>query len=131
MNLENNPYILVMPDKKLITVPDIEYAKAYVNRYYERRLDDYTDREEFREFDIKDPETRNNIFIQIGEDEGSPKLYGAAAFIAAIRKSDFFEDEKEEIIKSVLEDGKIIDSSKYDLDVIFVEIEPKELLNNK
>lgn len=122
------PYVLVMPDKRVIAVEDIEYAKAFVNRYYERRLTDYLNKEEYREYDTTDPATRETLFIRIGQDEGEPMLYDTDSVIEGVRESSFFEDEKEEIIKKLLISDEGLDADKYNLDIILVDLEPKELL---
>lgn len=122
------PYILVMPNKKVIAVEDMEYAKAYVNRYYERRLKEYLDKEEYREFDITDPATRETLFIRIGGDEGEPMLYDTDSVIEGVRESSFFEDEKEEIITKLLTGDRELDAYKYNLDMVLIDIEPKKLL---
>lgn len=122
------PYVLVMPDKRVIAVEDIEYAKAFVNRYYERRLTDYLNKEEYREYDTTDPATRETLFIRIGQDEGEPMLYDTDSVIEGVRESSFFEDEKEEIIKKLLVSDEGLDADKYNLDIILVDLEPKELL---
>lgn len=122
------PYVLVMPDKRVIAVEDIEYAKAFVNRYYERRLTDYLNKEEYREYDTTDPATRETLFIRIGQDEGEPMLYDTDSVIEGVRESSFFEDEKEEIIKKLLVSDEGLDADKYNLDIILIDLEPKELL---
>ena len=130
MIFEKKEYVLVMPSKKIILVEDIEFAKAYVNRYYENRIDICKKNKDYEEHDLSDDETREEIFRTIGNEEGEPLLYETDSLIEAVRESDFFADEQEEIITKLLLGDTDIDTDKYSLDMILVNIEPIELFSN-
>lgn len=122
-----NSYILVMPDKNVIPAEDIEYAKAYVNRYYERKIEECKCSKEYEEHDLNDEEVREEVFRTMGNDEGEPMLYDIDKVIEAVRESDFFEDEQAEIIKKLLSYDVELDADKYSLDIILANVEPVEL----
>ena len=130
MITEKKEYILVMPSKKVIPVEDIEFAKAYVNRYYERKIEICKGDKNYEEHDLSDDETREEVFRTIGNEEGEPMLYDTDSVIEAVRESDFFDDEQEEIITKLLLGDTDIEIDKYSLDIILVNIEPIELLSN-
>ena len=122
-----NSYILVMPDKNIIPAEDFEYAKAYVNTYYERKIEECKCSKEYQEYDFNEEETREEIFRTMGNDEGEPMLYDTDKVIEAVRESDFFEEEQEEIIKKLLSYDIELDTDKYGLDTVLASIEPVEL----
>lgn len=122
-----NSYILVMPDKRVIPAEDIEYAKAFVNNYYEKKLEICKGKTEYEELDFNDEESREEVFRTLGNDEGEPMLYFTDVVIEAVRESDLFEDEQEEIIKRLLSADIKID--EYSLDTILLNVEPVELFS--
>ncbi|MGL4449972.1 MAG: hypothetical protein ACRCTZ_02130 [Sarcina sp.] len=122
-----NSYILVMPNKNVIPVEDIEYARAYVNRYYERKIEECKGAKEYEEYDLTDEDVREEIFRKVGNDEGEPMLYDTDKVIEAVRESDFFEEEQEEIIEKLLSYNVELDVEKYSLDTVLAEVEPVEL----
>ncbi|MGL4761133.1 MAG: hypothetical protein ACRC6T_10725 [Sarcina sp.] len=124
-----NSYILVMPNKNILPIEDIEYARAYVNRYYERKIEECKGSKEYKEHDLTDDEVREEIFRTIGNDEGEPMLYHTDIVIEAVRESDFFEEEQEEIIGKLLTYEVELDADKYSLDLLLADIEPVELFS--
>lgn len=125
-----NSYILVMPNKNVIPIEDIEYARAYVNRYYERKIEECKCSKEYEEHDLSNEKIREEVFRTMGNDEGEPMLYETDKVIEAVRESDFFEDEQEEIIAKLLVYDVELDAEKYSLDAILANIEPVELFEN-
>lgn len=125
-----NSYILVMPNKNVIPIEDIEYARAYVNRYYERKIEECKCSKEYEEHDLSNEKVREEVFRTMGNDEGEPMLYETDKVIEAVRESDFFEDEQEEIIAKLLVYDVELDAEKYSLDAILANIEPVELFEN-
>lgn len=127
MVVPENSYILIMPDGKIIPAEDMEYAKALVNTYYEKKLELAKAKPEFEELDFTDDESREEVFRIIGNDEGEPMLYETDSIIEAVRESDLFDDEKEEIITSLLSEDVEID--EYSLDAILLDVQNIELLS--
>ncbi len=120
-----NAYILIMPDKTVAGVEDIEYARAFVNTYYEIRVRDYHEKEEFSDYDLQDEDMRNGILVRIGQNEGHPLLYDTDSVIEAIRESELFDSEKEILIKKLLGKDIKFDAEKYGLESLIVDVEPK------
>ena len=125
-----NSYILVMPNRKVVPAEDIEFAKGYVNRYYENQLEHCKSSKDYEKHDLTDDETREEVFRTIGNTEGEPMLYDTDTVIEAIRESDFFEEEQEEIIKKLLSKNIDVNTEDYSLDQILVDLEPVELFSN-
>lgn len=122
-----NAYILIMPDKTVAGVEDIEYARAFVNTYYEIRVRDYHEKEEFSDYDLQDEDMRNGILVRIGQNEGHPLLYDTDSVIEAVRESELFDSEKEILIKKLLGKDIKFDAEKYGLESLIVDVEPKTI----
>ncbi|WP_066872002.1 hypothetical protein [Clostridium mediterraneense] len=125
-----NAYILIMPDKTVAGVEDIEYARAFVNTYYEIRVRDYHEKEEFSDYDLQDEDMRNGILVRIGQNEGHPLLYDTDSVIEAIRESELFDSEKEILIKKLLGKDIKFDAEKYGLESLIVDVEPKTIFDD-
>lgn len=100
-----NEYLVVMPTGNCKGFNDIEGVKAYINMYYELRLDDVFHKDGYNDAtEIGGDEYRYNVFTQLGAEEGAKcEIYKTASFIEEINKELVFEDEKEEIISKLCE----------------------------
>ncbi|MGL4740179.1 MAG: hypothetical protein ACRC41_05155 [Sarcina sp.] len=122
------PYIIVMPSLEVIAVEDIEYAKAYINKYYDMKIQEIKEDEKYETEDLNDEEIREEIFMFLGNTEGQPIVYDTDSVIEAVRESILFEEEKEEIITSLL-NGNINFNADI-LDEILIEVEPIDLFTS-
>lgn len=125
MVVQEKDYILVMPDNKIIPVDDIEYAKALVNTYYEKKLEISKLKPEFEELDFTDEESRDEVFRTIGVIESEPKLYRTEDVIEAVRERELFEDEQQEIITDLL--LAKLEVNKDFVEEILLSIDPIQL----
>ncbi|MGL5633533.1 MAG: hypothetical protein ACRDDL_00410 [Sarcina sp.] len=119
------PYIIVMPTLEVIAVEDIEYAKAYINKYYDFKIQEIKKDEKYETEDLNDEEIREEVFMILGNTEGQPVVYDTDTVIEAVRESILFEEEKEEIILELL-NGNITFNADI-LDEILIEVEPVDL----
>lgn len=124
-----NTYLLVMPNGNAIGFNDETLAKAYVNRYYEKKIKEYSKKDDYNDFSDLVGQVRNNICQHIGVDEGVCNLYNLNSFIANLRENLIFDDDKEEIIKKLYE--KDINLNIYDcsLDNILNDTEIIEIID--
>lgn len=125
MDFIKNPYLLVMPEGKAKVVPDVEYAKAYVNNYYDKKAKILSSKEEFSNYDINDEEVREEMLIVIGNNDGKPILYDMDDFLEQLRAIEVFDDDIEEII-SDFQSQNIVDIKKYELEDVLVNTKTVE-----
>lgn len=119
---ENN-YILVMPDGKVVGFEDIDIAKAYVNRYYQEKLDVYSNKVDFSDFDITDEKVNETISRVVGVDEGICTIYNLEDLINSIQNSSIFEDEKNELIFKLRERRIDLNINDYQVDNILANVD--------
>lgn len=126
-----NEYLLVMPSGNCKGFNDIEGVKAYINNYYERKLDDVFHEDGYNDAtEMGGDECRLNVFTQLGVEEGKCEIYKTEEFINMINKEMTFQEDKEEII-SKLSQAKI-DFNIYDygLDEFLTHIQEVEYMED-
>ncbi|WP_055071398.1 hypothetical protein [Clostridium massiliamazoniense] len=119
MDYVKNPYLLVMPEGKAFSVPDIEYVRAYVVDYYDKKSKAFSSKEEFSYYDINDDEVRDEMLITIGNNDGRPILYDMKDFLEKLRESEVFQDDFDEIL-SIMQKKHLLDIKKYELENVLV-----------
>lgn len=119
MDYIKNPYLLVMPEGKALAIPDIEYARAFVNNYYDEKSKKVAAKEEFSHYDINDDEVRDEMLITIGNNDGRPILYDMDDFLEQLREGEVFQDDVDEII-NIMQNKNLLDVKKYELENILV-----------
>ncbi|OSA96683.1 UNVERIFIED_ORG: hypothetical protein B2H98_07965 [Clostridium botulinum] len=124
-----NEYLLVMPNGDTKGFDDLELAKAYINIYYERVIDNKIDKDDYNDAtEIGAEEPRRNICTQLGVDEGRCEVYSIDNFIEVIRNNLVFDDEREEIISKLLAKEISFNVYDYNLDTILVDIESIDMM---
>ncbi|MDU5111652.1 MAG: hypothetical protein E6248_14510 [Clostridium sp.] len=123
-----NTYLLVMPNGNALGFNDEDLAKAYVNRYYEEKIKEYSQKDDYSDFSDLVGQVRNNICQHIGVDEGRCNLYNLNNFIENLRENLVFDDEKEEIIKKLYEKDIRLNIYDYSLDNILNDTEIIEII---
>ncbi len=126
-----NEYILVMPSGNCKGVNDLESAKAYINIYYERKLDNTFDKDSYNDAtEIGGEKPRKNVFTQLGVEEGKCQVYRTEDFIEKFKEESVFDEEKEEVI-SKLSQAKInFNIYDYGLDKILAQTEEINIMEN-
>lgn len=119
MDYVRNPYLLVMPEGKAFSVPDIEYARAYVVNYYNQKSKAFSSKEEYSYYDINDDETRDEMLRTIGNNDGRPILYDMDDFLEKLKESEIFQDDIDEIL-SIMQKKHLLDINKYELENVLV-----------
>lgn len=119
---ENN-YILVMPNGKVVGFEESDMAQAYVNRYYQEKIEVYSNKVDFSDLDMMDEKVNETISRVVGVDEGLCTLYNLEDFISSIQKSSIFEDEKNEIIAKLRCRRIDLNISDYQIDDILANVE--------
>jgi len=124
-----NDYFLVMPSGNCKGFNDLESAKAYINIYYERRINDGIHEEGYDDAtEIGGDKPRKNICTQLGVEEGKCQVYKTEDFIRKISEELVFDEEKEEVISKLCE-GKIdLNIYDYSLDEILANIEEIDVM---
>ncbi|AJG96926.1 hypothetical protein LF65_00249 [Clostridium beijerinckii] len=127
-----NEYLVVMPTGNCKGFNDIEGVKAYINMYYELRLDDVFHKDGYNDAtEIGGDEYRYNVFTQLGAEEGAKcEIYKTVSFIEEINKELVFEDEKEEIISKLCEAKINFNIYDYSLDAILANIQEVEYMED-
>lgn len=126
-----NEYLLVMPSGNCKGFNDLEGVKAYINNYYEWKLDDVFHKDGYNDAtEIGGDEARLNVFTQLGVEEGKCEIYSTKEFIDILKNELIFEEDKEEII-SKLSEAKI-DFNVYDygLDELLAHIQEIEYMED-
>ena len=127
-----NEYLVVMPTGNCKGFNDIEGVKAYINMYYELRLDDVFHKDGYYDAtEIGGDEYRYNVFTQLGAEEGAKcEIYKTVSFIEEINKELVFEDEKEEIISKLCEAKINFNIYDYSLDAVLANIQEVEYMDD-
>ena len=119
-----NEYLLVMPSGTCKGFNDLNLAKAYINLYYERKIDSDLSEDGYNDAtEIGAEEPRRNIFTQLGVAEGKCEVYSIKSFIEKIEENLIFEQEKEEIISKLIQEKININIYEYSLDEILADVE--------
>ena len=119
-----NDYLLVMPSGNCKGFNDLESAKAYINIYYERKIDESLHEDGYNDAtEIGGEKPRKNICTQLGVKEGKCEVYKTEDFIGKLRDELVFEEEKEEVISKLSEAKIDLNIYDYGLDEILAKIE--------
>ena len=119
-----NEYLLVMPSGKCKGFNDLDLAKAYINLYYERKIDSDLSEDDYNDAtEMGAEEPRRNICTQLGVAEGKCEVYSIDDFIEKIREKLVFEQEKEELIAKLVQEKIDLNVYDYSLDEILADVE--------
>lgn len=123
-----NEFILVMPDGDSKGFNDLKLAKAYINLYYENKIKEYSEEEEYNDSKEMVGETRLNICQHLGVEEGECIVYDLEDFIEKLREELVFDEEKEEVISKLLIEKIQLNIYDYGLDVILHDVKTIEMI---
>ena len=124
-----NEYLLVMPNGDCKGFNDLKEAKAYINIYYERKIDEDVDEHGYNDAtDIGGGDARQNICTQLGVEEGKCEVYNMDEFIKYLEEELVFDNEKNEIISKLMEDDLDINLYNYHLDMVLADIEAIDMM---
>ena len=126
-----NEYLLVMPNGDCKGFNDLKEAKAYINIYYERKIDEDVDEHGYNDAtDIGGGDARQNICTQLGVEEGKCEVYNMDEFIKYLEEELVFDNEKNEIISKLMEDDLDINLYNYNLDMVLADIEAIDMMES-
>lgn len=124
-----NDYLLIMPSGNCKGFNDLESAKAYINLYYERKLDDVIEKDGYNDAtEIGGDKPRRNVFTQLGVLEGKCAVYKTESFIEKVKEDLVFEEEKEEIISKLSEAKIKFNVYDFSLDQILANIQEIDIM---
>jgi hypothetical protein len=124
-----NDYLLVMPSGNCKGFNDLESAKAYINIYYERKIDESLHEDGYNDAtEIGGEKPRKNICTQLGVKEGKCEVYKTEDFIGKLRDELVFEEEKEEVISKLSEAKIDLNIYDYGLDEILAKVEELDIM---
>ena len=119
-----NEYLLVMPSGNCKGFNDLEATKAYINIYYEKKIDESLHEDGYNDAtEIGGEKPRKNICTQLGMEEGKCEVYRTEDFIGKLREELVFDEEKEEVILKLSESKINLNIYDYGLDEILAQIE--------
>lgn len=131
-----NDYLLLMPSGNCKGFNDLESTKAYINIYYERKIDERKIDESLHEDGYNDAteiggeKPRKNICTQLGVKEGKCQVYKTEDFIEKLREELVFDEEKEEVISKLSESKINFNIYDYGLDEILANIEELNVIED-
>ena len=126
-----NDYLLIMPSGNCKGFNDLEGAKAYINIYYERKLDDTLHEDGYNDItEMGGDEPRLNVFTQLGVEEGKCEVYKTEEFIEKLNEELVFDEEKEEVISKLSEAKISFNIYDYSLDGILAQIEEIDVMES-
>ena len=127
--IPSNEYLLVMPDGDVKGFNDLESAKAYINVYYEKRIDNDMIEDDYNDItEIGGSDERENICINMGVREGKCEVYKVSDFIDKIKEDLVFNSEKEELIEKLVEKHIDLNIYDYNLDALLTDIEAIDMM---
>ncbi|MGL5085022.1 MAG: hypothetical protein ACRC68_04780 [Clostridium sp.] len=129
MNLSPfNEFILVMPDGDVEGFNDLDLAKACINLYYEKKIKEYSEQEEYNDSKEMVGETRLNICQHLGVEEGECIVYDLEDFLEKLREELVFDEEKEEVISLLIKEKIQINIYNFSLDAILHNVKTIDML---
>lgn len=124
-----NEYLLVMPSGNCKGFNDLNLAKAYINIYYERKIDSDLNEDDYNDATERGAEEpRRNICTQLGVLEGKCEVYNIDEFIEKLKEELVFDQEKEEIISKLIEKEIELNIYEYGLDEILVDVQSIDMM---
>lgn len=123
-----NEFILVMPDGDVKGFNDLALAKAHINLYYEDKIKEYSEEEEYNDSKEMVGETRLNICQHLGVEEGECMVYDLEDFLEKIREELVFDDEKEEVISKLIKEKIDLNIYDFGLDVILHDVKTIDMI---
>lgn len=124
-----NEYLLVMPDGDIKGFNDLETTKAYINVYYEKRIDNDMKEDDYNDItEIGGGDERENICINMGVREGKCEVYKTSDFIDSLEKKLVFNSEKEEVIDKLVQKHINLNINDYNLDAFLTNIESIDMM---
>ena len=127
----NNEYLLIMPDGDCRGFNDFQSAKAYINVYYERLIDENIDEDEYNDItEIGSDDTRTKICTRSGVEEGRCELYNTEDVIEKINSELVFDVEKKEVIEKLCEAEINFNIYRNNLDLLISDIEPIDIMES-
>lgn len=123
-----NEFILVMPNGDVKGFNDLDLAKACINIYYENKIKEYSEQEEYNDSKEMVGETRLNICKHLGVEEGECIVYDLEDFLEKLRNELVFDEEKEEVISKLLKEKIDINIYNFGLDVILHDVKTIDMI---
>lgn len=123
-----NEFILVMPDGDVKGFNDLDLAKAHINLYYENKIKEYSEEEEYNDSKEMVGETRLNICQHLGVEEGECMVYDLEDFLEKIREELVFDEEKEEVISKLIKEKIDLNIYDFGLDVILHDVKTIDII---
>lgn len=127
--IPSNEYLLVMPNGDCKGFNDLKEAKAYINIYYERKIDEDVDEHGYNDStDIGGGDARQNICTQLGVEEGKCEVYNMEEFIKKLEDELVFDNEKKEVISKLMEEHLDINVYNYNLYMILADTDVIDMM---
>ena len=127
--IPSNEYLLVMPNGDCVGFNDLKEAKAYINIYYERKIDEDIDEHDYNDTtEIGGGDSRQNVCTQLGVEEGKCEVYNMEEFINKLEEELVFDNEKDEIISKLMEEDLEINVYDYNLDMILADTDVIDMM---
>lgn len=123
-----NEFILVMPNGDTKGFNDLDLAKACINLYYEDKIKEYSEQEEYNDSKEMVGETRLNICQHLGVEEGECIVYDLEDFLEKLREELVFDEEKEEVISKLIKEKIDINIYDFGLDVILHDVKTIDMI---
>lgn len=116
-------YIVVTPNGDIAGFREIDDARNFVSGYYIGKVEEMSDDFSVVYSDyVTDPmQTTEAICTSLGAYEGECVIYDLDSLIENIQKSDYFEEEKVELISKLMDKQIDINVNDYQIDKIFTE----------
>ena len=116
-------YIVVTPNGDTAGFREINDARNFVSGYYIGKVEEMSDDFSVVYSDyVTDPmQTTEAICTSLGAYEGECVIYDLDSLIENIQKSDYFEEEKVELISKLMDKQIDINVNDYQIDKIFTE----------
>lgn len=116
-------YIVVTPNGDIAGFREIDDARNFVSGYYIGKVEEMSDDFSVVYSDyVTDPmQTTETICTSLGAYEGECVIYDLDSLIENIQKSDYFEEEKVELISKLMDKQIDINVNDYQIDKILTE----------
>lgn len=119
-----NNYVVKMPSGELNGFIELSDARNFISEYYLDKILDY--RKGGGAFlDIYQEKDQEELNRLVGVDEGECQIYDLDSLIERIQNSNYFEEEREEIISKLLKEKIELNVNEYSIDDIFADVEEK------
>ena len=120
-----NNYVAVMPTGDVVGFVELSDARGYITTNYLEDILETSHEGKYSYWDMTQERDMEDSGLIRGVNQGEAQIYDLDEFIAKIRASAMFQDEKDELISKLLRKDIRMNIVDYGLEGMLTEVEQK------